>query len=267
MANKSFNIIVSFLIKLKITKIINLLFILFNKNIRIKKEKELYYVYSDSYKIYFYLLERLYIFFQGIEFRFKKLFYEYFLNDIDFEEGDSVVDCGAHLGELLYYFKDKKINYYAFEPSQKLCECIKNNIEINKGHYQNYKIVNKALLDSTGKVTIYLRDSTADTSLEADNFSESVNIDSVRLDEYFNENTFIKLLKIDAEGYEYEVLKGSENILSSIKFIAVDAGFERSSKTESTFDQVNNFLLSKNFILLKKNLDRHTFLYRNSNID
>lgn len=266
MVKKMFGKLIFYSIKLKIVNFLNLIFFLFNKNIRIKKEGSFYLVYSESYKLYFYLLERVDVFISGIEFRFKKLFDEYFLELIDFEEGDNVIDCGAHLGEILYYFKDIKINYFAFEPSPDLCDCIEKNISLNQKNYLSYEVVNKALLDVEDKVTVYIRDETGDTSLEADSLSKSLVIDSIRLDQYFKENTFIKLLKIDAEGFEYEVLKGAENLLSSIKFIAVDAGFEKDSNTVNTFDEVNEFLLANGYNLENKNLVRRTYLYLNSRI-
>ena len=86
------------------------------------------------------------------------------------------------------------------------------------------------------------------------------------MDQYFKGDTLIKLLKIDAEGFEYEVLKGAENLLSSIKFIAVDAGFEKVSNTLDTFSEVNEYLLSNGFNLENKNIERHTYLYKNSRI-
>jgi FkbM family methyltransferase len=266
MKNKVFGKLVFYSIKLEILIFLNLTFFLFKKNLRVKKEGGFYLVYSGSYKIYFYLLQRVDLYLKGIDFRFKNLFNEYFLDLIDFEEGDNIIDCGAHLGELIYYFKDTKINYFAFEPSAKLCNCIKKNISLNHNNYLSYKVVNKALLDIEDKVSIYLRDETGDTSLEADSFSKSIKVDSIRLDQYFKENTSIKLLKIDAEGFEYEVLKGAENILSSIKFIAVDAGFEKASNTLDTFDEVNDFLLANGFTLENENHFRHTYLYLNSRI-
>lgn len=266
MVKKIFGKLVFYSIKFKIVNFLNLIFFLFRKNIRVKKKGSFYLVYSESYKLYFYLLERVDIFINGIESRFEKLFDEYFLDLIGFEEGDNVIDCGAHLGEILYYFKDVKINYFAFEPSTELCDCIEKNISLNQNNYLSYEVVNKALLDNKDRVTVYIRDETGDTSLEADNLSKSLVIDSVRLDQYFKENTFIKLLKIDAEGFEYEVLKGAENLLSSIKFIAVDAGFERDSNTINTFTEVNEFLLANGFSLENKNLVRHTYLYLNSKI-
>lgn len=266
MTNKVFGKLFFYSIKFKIVKFLNLILFLFKRDIRVKKEGSFYFVYSETYKLYFYLLERVDIFLSGIDSRFKKLFHEYFLDLIDFEEGDNIVDCGAHLGEILYYFKDKKINYFAFEPSAKLCDCIKKNISLNQNNYLTYKIVNKALLNTEDKVTIYIRDETGDTSLEADSSSKSLVIDSIRLDQYFEENTSIKLLKIDAEGFEFEVLKGAENLLSSIKFIAVDAGFEKASNTSDTFNEVNQFLLSNGFDMQNKNLERFTYLYVNSRI-
>ena len=60
----------------------------------------------------------------------------------------------------------------------------------------------------------------------------------------------IKLLKIDAEGAELEVIKGSRGLMESVEFIAIDLGFEKGVKQESTAPPVFEFLNGYNFKLI-----------------
>ncbi len=51
------------------------------------------------------------------------------LNEIDFSDGDCVVDCGANVGDLLLFFEfsNISIDYIGIEPSPKECLCLKKN--------------------------------------------------------------------------------------------------------------------------------------------
>jgi hypothetical protein len=55
------------------------------------------------------------------------------------------------------------------------------------------------------------------------------------------------LLKIEAEGYEPEILKGAGKMLERCEYIAVDGGYERGVKCEQTFTTITNYLLKNNF--------------------
>ena len=83
------------------------------------------------------------------------------------------------------------------------------------------------------------------------------------MDELIHER--VKLLKVDAEGAEFEVINGAKNLLSRIEFIAIDLGFEKGIKQESTAPPVFNFLFENAFVLLAiaKN---ERYLFQNSKI-
>jgi len=70
------------------------------------------------------------------------------------------------------------------------------------------------------------------------------------------------LFKLEAEGYELDVLLGASNILSKIKYIITVLSFELENNTISSFDSVNKFLQSKSFELLSST-KRLTYLYKN----
>ena len=84
----------------------------------------------------------------------------------------------------------------------------------------------------------------------------------MRLDEL--EDRKIKLLKIDAEGHELEVIKGAEKILNNIEYITVDMGAEKNSGSENTVASVINYLLNKKFIMVSFKENRTTGLFKNS---
>ncbi len=54
----------------------------------------------------------------------------YYLPLINFKDGDLVVDCGANVGDLFLYFKQKKIliNLIAIEPSPLEYKCLQKKI-------------------------------------------------------------------------------------------------------------------------------------------
>jgi len=55
---------------------------------------------------------------RGIVRRTEILGETYFLPQIEFRPGDVVVDCGANVGELKYYFleRDLAVDYIGYEP-------------------------------------------------------------------------------------------------------------------------------------------------------
>ena len=71
----------------------------------------------------------------------------------------------------------------------------------------------------------------------------------------------IKLLKLEAEGGEPEVLLGSSTILNHIEFISADLGFERGLNSESTLPAVSNFLLPMGFRFVDLSKNRLVSLF------
>ena len=83
-----------------------------------------------------------------------------------------------------------------------------------------------------------------------------------KLDDYHFHKT-IKLLKIEAEGAEPEVLRGAEKTIKNCNYISVDAGPERGMEQKTTVKEVSQFLLNRNFILLRKSTERIVLLFKN----
>lgn len=85
---------------------------------------------------------------------------------------------------------------------------------------------------------------------------ESITLDSLNLEK-------IKLFKIDAEGYEPEVLQGAINSFPQIEYISVDYGNERGVENKSTVVEVTNFLYNSGFKLIAEGAVRKVGLFQN----
>ena len=216
--------------------------------------------YGDNKKIFYPNLRFLRVA-RGVEFQFSKILDDYCLNELDFSSESLVVDCGANVGELflsLINNKDVEVNYFAYEPDERSYLSLKKNIS---NHSNIYKI---ALSDKSQERSLFLDTEGGDSSLENFGSSEKIKVNSKRLDEYDYQDIY--LLKIDAEGHELEVLRGSEKLLNKIKFISVDYGLEKGLEKRSTITEVTNFLFENNFILHKANVIRNTGLFVNKDL-
>ena len=128
-----------------------------------------------------------------------------------------------------------------------------------------------SLLDGTGTaidkntlVSFYVNSEEADSSIfEPPSHSKMINVQGIRLDSLVKEK--VKLLKIDAEGGELEVLIGCENILGLITYITIDCGFEKGKNKESTLIACLGFLQKHGFELLEVG-QNFRFLFKNSRL-
>ena len=183
----------------------------------------------------------------------------YFLPLITFEPGDLVVDCGANVGELKFYFTENEllIEYIGIEPSPLEYACLKENVAPSQ-------TLNIGLWDSDGELDFFVSSQMADSSfIEPPTYEKIIKVETKRLDSLLA-NRKIKLLKLEAEGAEPEVLYGCEKILDRIEYISADVGFERGVNQTSTLAAVTNYLLSNGFELVDVQERRLTALFRNS---
>lgn len=187
------------------------------------------------------------------------LFSTYCLDSVNFSENDLVVDCGANVGELRYSFlnKDININYVAFEPEPKTYVCLKNNLHNNDfGNYYNI-----ALSNESGKKSFYVDKEGGNSSLEYFGTNNATTVEVKKLDEFcFKE---IKVLKIEAEGHENEVLQGGIETLKTSEYVVVDYGPEKGIEQKSTSSEVINFLYDNNFRLIETSKYRQVGLFKN----
>ena len=92
--------------------------------------------------------------------------------------------------------------------------------------------------------------SNGDSSLiKPKNFQETIKVEVIRLDQLMNELKLekVKLLKLEAEGFEPEILIGAGERIKDIEYIAIDGGYERGIEEEQTFTTLTNYLIKKDF--------------------
>jgi hypothetical protein len=72
----------------------------------------------------------------------------------------------------------------------------------------------------------------------------------------------IRLVKLEAEGAEPEILDGMDETLKRVEFVAADMGPERGLEKANTVIDVSDRLFEKNFRLIAFNASRCTGLYK-----
>ena len=200
---------------------------------------------------------------QNIHTRLNHLNFEYMLNQIKFVNNDVVIDCGANIGEvyrsILHLSKDDiNLNYYGFEP-------VKLDFEVLSRNTKNLVPKALALSSESGLKNFYLNPKTNDSSFERKENLKVVKVECVTIDSYFKNIDSIKLLKLEAEGFELDVVKGAQNSLRKIEYITADLGFELQGNTVRSFEEVDRFLSNNNFKRLSST-KRETYLYINQRV-
>ncbi len=198
---------------------------------------------------------------RGVSKRLDQLVDEYQLDLIDFKPGDVFVDCGANVGELGFWAMKNSLRYFPVEPEELEVECCNHNIFGGKAAFRS-----RALWKENCTLELYSKPGEGDSSLvEMNNYSTVKKIEAVTLDTFITEHRIdtIKLLKIEAEGAEPEILEGAAPVLDRVAFISVDCGPERGFDKQSTFNEVHRILTENGFEIVQANMNRIVFLYKN----
>ena len=202
---------------------------------------------------------RSHLYSEGFLHRGEAIGKSYLLENINFKNGDTVIDCGANMGDLQLYFRNKRleVRYIAIEPNPIDFACLSKNM-VGDSTCLNY-----ALWDERGKLKFWVDSNSASSSLiEPPNFTDIIIVEAVRLDQ-LNIPGPIKLLKVEGEGAEPEILLGSSELFNSIEYISVDVGPERGVHQTSTREDVIVYLTQNNFeIVLENPYHRKTILFK-----
>lgn len=223
----------------------------FNLKFSFNKNKKLFFVQHSKFDIkYFNILSRAPRYVNGFSKSGEYLFKKYLLNYIKFKESDIVVDIGSNIGELSYYLSKLKLFIYCVDIEKKNLKVLKENLK----NYKKFNLQNIAIYKTNG-IFPYLSDiGGASSSMLLPKNIKNLNknyIKSMTLDTFYLRNKIkkSKLIKIDAEGAEPEVLEKSSIALKRNKFIAIECGKERYGKT--TIVQVKKKLAKENYKTIK----------------
>ncbi len=145
-----------------------------------------------------------------------------FLNNI--KENDTVFDCGASIGEFSL-IAAKKVGsngkVFSIEPFKKAAILLRQNFQLN--NFQNFTIIEKAISDKPGKTLLYENPVSGtgvlDTTITKRKLNDASEVIVTTIDDTISSFNIekINMLKIDVEGFEFEVLKGCKNSFNNKK--------------------------------------------------
>lgn len=207
-----------------------------------------------------------------------------FINS-EFNDPITIFDIGAHFGETIKLFQ-KKINYkkiYSFEASSLNFKKLEKNFG-NKLS-SNIEIYNYALGEKEKKTYIYQMAESSSSTINNINFNsrylkrktkvlkiknnnliqKKIPIKVITLDKFISDKNInkIDLLKIDTEGYEYNILKGLTNHHDKIKLIYFEHHYDDMIFKNYKFQDIHSILARYKFkqVMKSKMLFRKSFEY------
>lgn len=134
------------------------------------------------------------------------------------QPGDIACDIGANKGSFIYWLsrwcRDGRV--IAFEPQPELAHHLAEVCRVIR--LDNVTVEEKAVYSHSGRKDLFMPHrhqasaSLHTTALGAESFA-TLSVQLTSLDDYFGEHDRVALLKIDAEGAEFEILRGAERIL------------------------------------------------------
>ena len=71
-------------------------------------------------------------------------------------------------------------------------------------------------------------------------------------------------MKLEAEGFEPEILLGAKDSIKYINYVAIDGGYERGIKQEETFTKLTNRLIESGFSIIFVNFKFGRALFNNN---
>ena len=188
-----------------------------------------------------------------------------------------IIDVGAHHGEtinlFLKYFNPEKI--YSFEASpqnyiilkknySKLDQNLKKIIQIENialgknNRTQSFNQTHESSSSTFNKINIksnYFSRKKLFLGLGQDmDFFKKIELKIISLDSYFSEYNLdkIDLLKIDTEGFEYEVLQGFQKNMKKVNYILFEHHYDDMIKKNYKFKDIIRLLKHNNFKLIYK---------------
>lgn len=257
-----------------------------NSNIRYDRKKECYVITESldndellpELQVFLHknLRTRASNYFNGITYRAHEIASIYGLDKVIHEIDNIVLDCGCNLVDLLQYFiisNKLSLIYIGFEPgfleynsSLFTVTYYRNSLQINA------TVINSALGSKDQESRFYYSPAKADSSIIKPLVYSSVyTVSETRLDSavssMYLSDVKIDLLKLEAEGFEPEIIQGASASLRQVKYVLADLGPERGIRQECTFNEVHLALSSLGFSLISFNYPpRICFTFKNKHV-
>jgi FkbM family methyltransferase len=168
---------------------------------------------------------------------------------------DTFLDIGANIGQHSLYASHFCDNVISFEPIKKIFFQFVESISINDIY--NIRVYNFGLGNQNGKFLIHSSDANIGASslvTKSSNRNISQEVKIKKLDNIVSDLQIHKVdfMKIDVEGYEWEVLQGAEKLISihKPKILIEFTPVIYKEKDNSIGEKIYDFLKSKNYIII-----------------
>jgi FkbM family methyltransferase len=169
-----------------------------------------------------------------------------------------IFDIGANTGQCIRRFKNIFPNsiIHSFEPIKEIFDIIKKNfisknIVINNyacGDKNTYKKFNFNKLSYTSSFLEINKKNKRTYLFEK---KKKIEIRIVKLDDYIKKHDIknIDILKVDAQGYELKILKGTEKFLKKIKFVEIELTLDDIYINNPSLYQIDYIMNKNSFVL------------------
>jgi len=171
----------------------------------------------------------------------------------------SIIDVGANVGQFAVasanIYPDSEV--YSFEP---LPECF-SQLQDNSRPYKNITVCQMALGEEKGSVTFNVNKHSHSSSILplSDNHKKSfpdaevsheIEVEVNTLDSALEAIELVSpvLLKIDVQGYESQVLAGSQKIFDKIDYVILESSFKPMYEGELLFLEIINQMKEYGFV-------------------
>ena len=166
--------------------------------------------------------------------------------------GDCYVDVGTNLG-LLTLVAGRTLNgqgkLICFEPFPQTCSLLRHTLFIN-GLAEMATVHCAACSDHSGTLPLHIGATCGHHSLYglegATDTGETTEVNVVSLDEVLGD-TAVTLLKIDAEGAEFDIICGAARVLENTAGLVVEFGVSHLKRTGHTTDEFLNMFTRLGF--------------------
>lgn len=184
----------------------------------------------------------------------KKLYEPHIVKEFveNISPGNICLDIGANIGHhaiIMSQMVGQNGIVYAFEPIPFIRNQMIESIGLNA--INNIQIIPEALSDTDGKMSLYINnDNVGSSSLVNTGSGTTIPVTLKKLDSY--DFKHIDFIKIDVEGFEYNVLKGGEMTIASLhpKILFEYSPIYYQNHSQSDSIEILRFLKKKNYTLI-----------------
>ena len=142
------------------------------------------------------------------------------------KKGDFILDIGANIGFHTLYFAELtgvSGKVFSFEPIQVNFDALQRNIKLNQ--FPQITAINKALGSTNSQMKIHIDQQAQNPGAFnlLDEGPKNTVIDCIKGDHFLEQNQIEKInfIKIDVEGFEYEVFKGLSKTIRNSKPVII----------------------------------------------